>query len=71
MQTVWDRLKDDYKKEFEIFIEKYPAMGTHLKKLLKEEISILHINLIDCMDLCDATNVGPFEYVKYINLFED
>lgn len=71
MKTVWDRLKDDYKKELEIYIEKYPTIGNHLKKVLKEEASTLHINLIDCMDLYSAVTTGPFEYSKYINLFED
>jgi hypothetical protein len=46
----------EYKKLLE-FKEKYPATGERLINSLSQTHSVLHLTLIDCMDLASALGI--------------
>ncbi|MDB4459778.1 hypothetical protein N9015_01170 [Akkermansiaceae bacterium] len=71
--SLYDRLKNDYKKPLDLYCEKYPNIGKALLKELKEKEFVSHMTYGDVIGLGSVTGCygSPYDLFIEYEVYEE
>ena len=70
-KTLFERLKQDIKKNLLNEVDKYPTLCNSLISVLKEKVGVTDMRLGDLSDLSDFSPKRVNTVLDFYNMFED